>query len=185
MIHGWKIRYCGESVVYQEAVKDWKPFFRQRTRWAMGNMETLFVYLKSILQSDISVLKKIDSVYYLSTLLLNGFVMIGYIIFVLYFVSIQFSLTAPLLIVFLATVAFFPVVISGVWYDSKSIRITAVRSIEYWLHCFYIIPLFFITFVSLLTRKDIKWEKTHHTGESKNVDSSIRLDNKKLTEKSV
>jgi hypothetical protein len=39
--------------------------------------------------------------------------------------------------------------------------------------------------VSLLTRKDIKWEKTHHTGESKNVDSSIRLDNKKLTEKSV
>jgi 1,2-diacylglycerol 3-beta-glucosyltransferase len=93
-------------VVYQEAVKDWKPFFRQRTRWAMGNMETLFVYLNSIIKSDISLLKKIDSVYYLSTLLLNGFVMIGYIIFVLYFVSIQFSLTAPLLIVFLATVAF-------------------------------------------------------------------------------
>lgn len=187
MIHGWKIRYCGESIVYQEAVKEWKPFFRQRTRWAMGNMETLFVYLKSILQSDISLLKKIDSVYYLSTLLLNGFVMIGYIIFVLYFVSIQFSLTAPLLIVFLATVAFFPVVISGVWYDSKSIRITAVKSIEYWLHCFYIIPLFFITFVSLLTRKDIKWEKTHHTGESKNIDEdpSIILDNKNIIEKSV
>jgi len=78
-------------------------------------------------------------------------------------------------------------VISGIWYDSKSVRITTVRSIEYWLHCFYIIPLFFITFVSLLTRNDIKWEKTHHTGESKNVDdgSSIFLDNKKTTEKPV
>ena len=185
MIHGWKIRYCGESVVYQEAVKEWKPFFRQRTRWAMGNMETLFVYLKSIIQSDISILKKIDSIYYLSTLLLNGFVMIGYIIFILYFVSIQFTLTAPLVIVFLATVAFFPLVLTGVWYDSKSVRITIVRSIEYWLHCFYIIPLFFITFLNLLTRKDIKWEKTYHAGESKNIDDdpSIPLDNKKSTEK--
>jgi cellulose synthase/poly-beta-1,6-N-acetylglucosamine synthase-like glycosyltransferase/CheY-like chemotaxis protein len=185
MIHGWKIRYCGESVVYQEAVKEWKPFFRQRTRWAMGNMETLFVYLKSIIQSDISILKKIDSIYYLSTLLLNGFVMIGYIIFILYFVSIQFSLTAPLIIVFLATIAFFPVVITGVWYDSKSVRVTIVRSIEYWLHCFYIIPLFFITFLNLLTRKDIKWEKTYHAGESKNIedDPSIPLDTKKSAEK--
>ena len=187
MIHGWKIRYCGESVVYQEAVKEWKPFFRQRTRWAMGNMETLFVYLKSIIKSDISILKKIDSIYYLSTLLLNGFVMIGYIIFILYFVSIQFSLTAPLIIVFLATIAFFPVVITGVWYDSKSVRITIVRSIEYWLHCFYIIPLFFITFMNLLTRKDIKWEKTYHAGESKNIDDdpAIPLDTKQSAEKSA
>lgn len=187
MIHGWKIRYCGESIVYQEAVKDWKPFFRQRTRWAMGNMETLFVYFKSIIQANISLLKKIDSVYYLSTLLMNGFVMIGYIIFVLYFVSIQFSLTAPLIIVFLATVAFFPVVISGVWYDSKSVRITALRSIEYWLHCFYIIPLFFITFVSLLTRKDIKWEKTYHAGGSNEVEdaATILLDKQNSTEKPI
>jgi cellulose synthase/poly-beta-1,6-N-acetylglucosamine synthase-like glycosyltransferase len=71
MINGWKIRYCGEAVVNQEAVKDWKPFFRQRTRWAMGNMETLFVYFKSIILSDISLLKKIDSIYYLSTILCN------------------------------------------------------------------------------------------------------------------
>jgi cellulose synthase/poly-beta-1,6-N-acetylglucosamine synthase-like glycosyltransferase/CheY-like chemotaxis protein len=178
MIHGLKIRYCGEAVVYQEAVSDWKPFFRQRTRWAMGNMETLFVYFKQIILSDISILKKIDSIYYLSTLLLNGFVMIGYIIFILYFVSIRFSLTAPLIIVFLATIAFFPVVISGVWYDSKNVKITIYRSIEYWLHCFYIIPLFFTTFISLLTRKDIKWEKTHHSGGSRKVEeeSSILID---------
>ena len=187
MINGWKIRYCGESVVYQEAVRDWKPFFRQRTRWAMGNMETLFVYIKKIIQSDIPILKKIDSIYYLSTLLLNGFVMIGYIIFILYFVSIQFSLTAPLIIVFLATIAFFPVVIFGAWYDSKNIPITLLRSLEYWLHCFYIIPLFFITFISLLTRKDIKWEKTRHVGGSKKIkdDPSIIPDSQKTSEKQI
>ena len=167
MINGWKIRYCGEAVVNQEAVKDWKPFFRQRTRWAMGNMETLFVYFKSIILSDISLIKKVDSIYYLSTILCNGFVMIGYMVFILYFAKIQFSLTAPITIVLLSTLAFFPVVISGVWKDSKNIKTTIFKSIEYWLHCFYIIPLFVSTFINLLTRKDSKWDKTHHTGETK------------------
>jgi len=44
MINGWKIRYCGEALVYQEAVPYWKPFFRQRIRWAMGNLEP-FLYI--------------------------------------------------------------------------------------------------------------------------------------------
>jgi len=167
MINGWKIRYCGDAVVNQEAVKDWRPFFRQRTRWAMGNMETLFVYFKSIILSDISLIKKIDSIYYLSTILCNGFVMMGYMVFILYFANIQFSLTAPIIIVLLSTLAFFPVVISGVWKDSKNIKTTVVKSIEYWLHCFYIIPLFISTFINLLTRKDSKWDKTYHTGETK------------------
>ena len=184
MINGWKIRYCGEAVVNQEAVKDWKPFFRQRTRWAMGNMETLFVYFKSIILSDISLLKKIDSIYYLSTILCNGFVMIGYMVFILYFLNIQFSLTAPIAIVLLSTLAFFPVVISGVWKDSKNIKTTVFKSIEYWLHCFYIIPLFVNTFLNLLTRKDSKWDKTHHTGETTSLgDKSTMHQNQDLLKK--
>jgi 1,2-diacylglycerol 3-beta-glucosyltransferase len=90
--------------------------------------------------------------------------MIGYMVFILYFLKIQFSLTAPITIVLLSTIAFFPVVISGVWKDSKNIKTTVFKSIEYWLHCFYIIPLFVNTFFNLLTRKDSKWDKTHHTG---------------------
>ena len=58
MINGWKIRYCGEAEVYQEAVPNWGAFFRQRTRWAMGNLETLFTYFKAILQADISIFKR-------------------------------------------------------------------------------------------------------------------------------
>ena len=168
MINGWKIRYCGEAVVYQEAVPYWKPFFRQRIRWAMGNLETLFVYFTSIIRSDISLFKKLDALYYLSTIILNSFVMIGYIIFVLYLTGITiFSLTAPLIVVLLSTVAFFPIVISGTWHDSRKITTTLSKSLEYWLHCFYLVPLFFAAFIGLLTRKERKWAKTHHLGESK------------------
>ncbi|HEY0196811.1 MAG TPA: hypothetical protein VGC02_04465, partial [Methanobacterium sp.] len=79
----------------------------------------------------------------------------------------QFSLTAPLIIVLLSTVAFFPIVISGTWHDSRKIATTLIKSLEYWLHCFYLVPLFFAAFVSLLTRSERKWAKTHHLGESK------------------
>ncbi len=52
-------------------------------------------------------LKKIDSIYYLSTILCNGFLMIGYMVFILYFVKIQFSLTAPITILLLS-ISLFP-----------------------------------------------------------------------------
>ena len=48
MLNNGKIRYCGECAVYQEAVTEWRAFFRQRVRWAIGNFETLFVYLPQI-----------------------------------------------------------------------------------------------------------------------------------------
>jgi len=78
-----------------------------------------------------------------------------------------FSLTAPLIVVLLSTVAFFPIVISGTWHDSRKITTTLFKSLEYWLHCFYLVPLFFAAFMGLLTRKERKWAKTHHLGESK------------------
>ena len=52
-------------------------------------------------------LKKINSTYYLSTILCNGFLMIGYMVFILYFVKIQFSLTAPITILLLS-ISLFP-----------------------------------------------------------------------------
>lgn len=96
-------------------------------------------------------------------------------VFILYFLKIQFSLTAPITIVLLSTIAFFPVVISGVWKDSKNIKTTVFKSIEYWLHCFYIIPLFVNTFFNLLTRKDSKWDKTHHTGETTSLENKSTM----------
>lgn len=165
MIKGYKIRYCGEAVVYQEAVPYWKPFFRQRVRWATGNLETLFVYLAPIIDAPIPFYKKLDSIQYLFFLLFIAFVMLGYVVFILNLSMIYvFNMDAPMSIALLSTAAFFPGAFLGVYRDKEGVLKSMIKTIEYWAYCFYLIPLFFAAFLHMVTRKDRKWAKTHHTG---------------------
>ncbi|MDI6644753.1 MAG: glycosyltransferase [Methanobacteriaceae archaeon] len=167
MIEGCKIRYCGETAVYQEAVPYWKPFFRQRVRWAMGNLETFFVYLKQILGTrNIPLYRRLDVIQYLSSLLFLSFVMLGYVVSILYIADIMiFNYTFPAIIGFLSTVAFFPAVMLGIFRDTAKIHVTIYRSIEYWAYCLYLIPLFIVAFIKLIIRKERKWAKTYHSGD--------------------
>jgi len=167
MIEGRKIRYCGETAVYQEAVPSWKPFFRQRVRWAMGNLETFFVYIKQILGTrNIPLYRRLDVIQYLSSLLFISFVMLGYIVSILYIADIMiFNYTFPAIIGILSTVAFFPAVMLGIFRDTYKIHVTIYRSIEYWAYCLYLIPLFIVAFIKLIIRKERKWAKTFHSGD--------------------
>ncbi|AXV38059.1 MAG: histidine kinase [Methanobacterium sp. BRmetb2] len=167
MIKGCKIRYCEDTAVYQEAVPHWKPFFRQRVRWAMGNLETFFVYLKQILGTrNIPLYRRLDVIQYLSSLLFLSFVMLGYIVAILYITDLMiFNYTFPAIIGILSTIAFFPAVMLGIYRDNRKIHVTIYRSVEYWAYCLYLIPLFIVAFIKLILRKDRKWAKTYHTGD--------------------
>ena len=166
ILDGHKIRYCPEAVVWQEAVPQWKPFFRQRVRWATGNLETLFVYLAPIIDAKIPLYKKIDSIQYLVFLLFTVFVMLGYIVAILNLGNIvRFAMEAPVIIGLISTVAFFPGVLLGIRRDKVGILRSLVRAVEYWAYCLYLIPLFFAAFIHMLTRKERRWAKTKHTGE--------------------
>ena len=166
ILDGHKIRYCSEAVVWQEAVPQWKPFFRQRVRWATGNLETLFVYLTPIIDAKIPVYKKIDSIQYLVFLLFTVFVMLGYIVAIMNLGNVvRFAMEAPVIIGLISTVAFFPGVLLGIRRDKVGILRSLVRAVEYWAYCLYLIPLFFAAFIHILTRKERRWAKTKHTGE--------------------
>jgi len=166
ILDGNKIRYCPEAVVWQEAVPEWKAFFRQRVRWATGNLETLFVYLAPIIDAKIPLYKKVDSIQYLVFLLFTVFVMLGYIVAILNLGNVvRFSMEAPVIIGLISTVAFFPGVLLGIRRDKVGILRSLVRGVEYWAYCLYLIPLFFAAFIHMLTRKERRWAKTKHTGE--------------------
>jgi len=166
ILDGNKIRYCPEAVVWQEAVPEWRAFFRQRVRWATGNLETLFVYLAPIIDAKIPLYKKIDSIQYLVFLLFTVFVMLGYIVAILNLGNVvRFSMEAPVIIGLISTVAFFPGVLLGIRRDKVGILRSLVRGVEYWAYCLYLIPLFFAAFIHMLTRKERRWAKTKHTGE--------------------
>jgi 1,2-diacylglycerol 3-beta-glucosyltransferase len=166
IMDGNKIRYCPEAVVWQEAVPEWKAFFRQRVRWATGNLETLFVYLAPLIDAKIPLYKKVDSIQYLVFLLFTVFVMLGYIVAILNLTYVaRFSMEAPVIIGLISTVAFFPGVLLGIRRDKVGVLRSLVRAVEYWAYCLYLIPLFFAAFIHMLTRKERSWAKTKHTGD--------------------
>lgn len=170
IMNNYKIRYCGEAVVYQEAVPQWDLFFRQRIRWATGNLETLFVYLTKIMNANIPLYKKIDSIEQLFFLLLIAFVMVGYMVAILQIGNVmQFHFGAPAIIAMLSSIAFFPTLIIGL-YREKALPHTAIyRSFEYWAYCLYLVPLFFAAFAKMVTRKERHWAKTQHRGYENRV----------------
>ena len=171
MLNNGRIRYCGECAVYQEAVTEWKAFFRQRVRWAIGNFETLFVYLPPILRAKISIPRKFNIIEHISFYSFNLLIFFGFIVTIINAISWFFfndftviRMEAPFLVGFLSMIAFFPGIILALSRDKPTITVFLKDLIKYYIYCFHLIPLFFMTMHNMMTRKERKWAKTEHKG---------------------
>ncbi|MER2013365.1 MAG: glycosyltransferase [Methanobrevibacter sp.] len=171
MLNNGKIRYCGECAVYQEAVTEWRAFFRQRVRWAIGNFETLFVYLPQILRAKISVARKFNIIEHISFYSFNLLIFFGFLVTIINAISWFFyhdftviRMEAPFIVGFLSMIAFFPGIILALSRDKPSITDFLKDLIKYYIYCFHLIPLFFMTMYTMMTRKERKWAKTEHKG---------------------
>lgn len=171
IINGGKISFCGECAVYQEAITNWKAFFRQRIRWATGNFETLFIYLPQILMSKIPLFKKFNVIEHISFYSFNLLIFFGYIVtlinavswFILQDVTL-IRMEAPLIVGILSAIAFFPGIIYSLIKDKLGLIELIKDIIKYYIYCFHLIPLFFLTMYTMITRKERKWAKTVHKG---------------------
>lgn len=174
ILNGGKIRYCGECAVYQEAVTEWRAFFRQRVRWAIGNFETLFVYLPQILRSKISVAKKFNVIEHISFYSFNLLIFFGFIVsiinvaswFLLHNATI-IRMEAPFVVGILSVISFFPGIFLALSRDKPTAQEFIKDIIKYYIYCFHLIPLFFLTMMEMMTRKERKWAKTVHKGGKK------------------
>lgn len=174
ILQGGKIRYCGECSVYQEAVTEWKAFFRQRVRWAIGNFETLFVYLPQILRAKISIAKKYNVIEHISFYSFNLLIFFGFLVtianaiswFIFHNVTL-IRMEAPFIVGVLSVIAFFPGIILALSRDKPSVQEFIKDIFKYYIYCFHLIPLFFMTMHNMMTRKERKWAKTEHKGGTK------------------
>jgi cellulose synthase/poly-beta-1,6-N-acetylglucosamine synthase-like glycosyltransferase len=58
---GYKIRYVNDAECYEEAVENWRSYWRQRSRWAKGHMQCAFRYLWLLVKSkNLRLREKID-----------------------------------------------------------------------------------------------------------------------------
>ena len=170
-LNGGGVRYCPDVAIYQEAVTTWNNLFKQRTRWAIGNFETLFVYSPKILASRLPLVEKLGIISHVSTYAFNLFIFVGFLLFLLNFVAWALMglpsivrMDAPLIIGVLSAVAFLPGIGLALVRDDKRYLQFLIDLVEYWAYCFYLIPLFFRTMFVMITRRERTWDKTEHRG---------------------
>lgn len=173
ILNGGKIRYCGDTAVYQEAVTDWGAFFRQRIRWAIGNFETLFIYFPQIIRSKIPALYKYNILEHISFYSFNLLIFFGFLITIANAISWFFfnnttiiRMEAPFIIGFMSMISFFPGLILALSRDKPTILEFIKDMVKYYVYCFHLIPLFFMTMLNMLSRKERKWSKTVHKGSN-------------------
>jgi cellulose synthase/poly-beta-1,6-N-acetylglucosamine synthase-like glycosyltransferase len=68
---GYTVKYDVDAECYEEAVNNWRAYWRQRYRWSKGHMQCFFKHSLNVLKTDkLSTKQKIDG-----TLLLNVYFM--------------------------------------------------------------------------------------------------------------
>ena len=71
---------------------------------------------------------------------------------------------APFIVGILSAISFFPGIMLALSRDSPGIIEFIKDIVKYYIYCFHLIPLFFMTMVSMMTIKERKWAKTEHKG---------------------
>ncbi len=84
---GYKVRYVGDAECYEEAVDNWRAYWRQRNRWARGHMQVCFKHASGVLTSKkLNLKEKIDSllvlnIYFMPVVTLVCLILGGLLIF--------------------------------------------------------------------------------------------------------
>jgi 1,2-diacylglycerol 3-beta-glucosyltransferase len=63
---GWRVRYCEEAVVWEEAVSTWSGLVRQRARWTEGALRALVQHAFRIVRGHTSAPHKLDLLLFLT-----------------------------------------------------------------------------------------------------------------------
>jgi len=174
-LKGYRVCYMKDAECYEEAVENWRAYWRQRYRWAYGHMQTAFKHTYNLLKNDkLSLKEKVDgflllNVYFVPLLVLVAWILGGLLFFFSGDMGFGFPLAVLTISVYSAVGNFAPFfeVGIGVYLDK--------RTRAYWL-----IPLFLFVFLynllictkafmdlvltKMLRKGRAVWCKTRHSG---------------------
>jgi cellulose synthase/poly-beta-1,6-N-acetylglucosamine synthase-like glycosyltransferase len=78
---GFKIKYVNDADCYEEAVEDWRSYWRQRSRWAKGHMQCAFRHVWSVIRSkNLCLREKIDGFLLLNIYFVPIFAILAWIL---------------------------------------------------------------------------------------------------------
>ena len=168
-IKGWDIRFCLDTVVYEEGIAYIKPLFRQRRRWLEGTIRRYLEYSGAALRSkDISPAARLDMIAYISEFIMPLWLIIEILIRgfkVILKDASPHMLYSSMFIGCIIGTAFFLAARHALRRYDFIPRLDAMfEALETSVYLFILwFPLvLFICFKILFMKKDMKWGKTAH-----------------------
>ncbi|MBM3461085.1 MAG: glycosyltransferase family 2 protein [Armatimonadetes bacterium] len=168
LLRGYSVRYCGEAVLWQEAVPTWRALLRQRIRWTEGFIKCFFDYGFPVLFGRIPLFKKWDALFSLLRVLLPLWMLVAYLsIGTSMLAGMSAHSTLPQWLFWAASTAFFAVTWLGIRaMSAPPFFHSVVRVIHYWLYNFIWLLAVPLGFVNCLKHfNTIVWDKTDHRGD--------------------
>ena len=78
---GYEVCYLNDAESYEEAVKSWRAYWRQRFRWILGHMQCAFRYLIPLVKSEnLNLKQKVDGILLLNIYFLPIIVAVAWIL---------------------------------------------------------------------------------------------------------
>ena len=172
---GYKVRYVNDAECYEEAVENWRSYWRQRSRWAKGHMQCAFRHLWPLVKSkNLRLREKVD-----------GFLLLN-VYFVPILVGLAWILGATLFLIQpspwieILWVAIPISVYSSVGNFAPFFEVGIGAYLDGRKRIYWLIPLLFLTFVfnmlictkalmdlcisKITGRRQHAWVKTLHNG---------------------
>ncbi len=168
-IKGWDVRFCVDTIVYEEGIMYLSPLYRQRRRWLEGTIRRYLEYFGDILTSKkMSLRVRLDMIAYISE-----FIMPAWFIIEIGILIIKIFLTDATPCILMSSGIMGAIIGAGFVfacryslrrYDNLSRKEAFIQSVEtsiYLLVIWFPLVLFIGTKI-LFMKKDMNWGKTAH-----------------------
>ncbi len=186
-LSGFRVAYDVNAECYEEAVDNWKAYWRQRYRWAKGHMQCVFKHSWAVLNTyNLNLKQKIDALLLLNVYFMPIFAFLAFVIGLALIASgvalkpisgvvvSAFWFSVPVaLYSFVGNFAPFFEVSVGLYLDGRKraqmlIPLSIVTFVYNVPMCF--LALFDVCLARLLGRNRHVWVKTPHSGADKIYD---------------
>ena len=168
-IKGWDVRFCKDTVVYEEGIMYLIPLYRQRRRWLEGTIRRYLEYFWDIMTSKkMSLRVRLDTIAYISEFIMPAWFIIELFILICKIIIKGASVNTLMSSIIMGCIIGIGFMLSCRYalrkYDNMNRAdaftqavITAVYLLMIWF------PLvLFIGVKILFMKKDMKWGKTTH-----------------------